>query len=347
MVAWGGGQVLDAEAVDWYTCALKGSPVSRQNHLRVIIEAFPMRTLVHLFLLVYTGVALAAGIPDPLVVKVSDRVHALIGPMEFPNPGNQGYMVNSTVIEGKTGVILIDTGFTDEIGAHLARHVAKLTRKPVKVIINTRHHGDHTFGNAAFPDALVISSEMCRKLLVEGEAEWLATVEGAVGRKFPNTRAVPATQVYANKTRTDLEIDGVRLTFWVPEAAHTAGDMMIWLPEERVLVAGDVLVQDIIPNFRDANVRLWIDTLAEVKAMPAKVIIPGHGPLMNVEDVARMHVRMARLYAGIQAGYKAGLTDSEIRKQLDLSEWRPLHRFAEQMGGNINRAYLEIEAESF
>lgn len=306
-----------------------------------------MRALVCLFLLCFAGAAAAAGIPDPRVIKVTDRVHALIGPMEFPNPGNQGYMVNSTVIEGETGVILIDTGFTDEIGAHLARHVARLTSKPVKVIINTHHHGDHTFGNAAFPGALVISSEMCRKLLLEGEAEWLATVEGAVGRKFPNTRAVPATQVYANKTRTDVVMDGVKLTFWVPEAAHTHGDMMVWLPGEGVLVGGDVLVQDIMPNFRDANVRLWIDTLAEVKAMPAKVIIPGHGPLMEVADAARLHERMARLYAGIQAGYKAGLSDSEIRKQLDLSEWRPLHRFAEQMGGNINRAYLEIEAESF
>ena len=66
-----------------------------------------------------------------------------------------------------------------------------------------------------------------------------------------------------------------------------------------------------------------------------------------MSHAARLHARMAKLYAGIQAGYKAGLTDSEIRKQLDLSEWRPLHRFDEQMGGNINRTYLEIEAESF
>jgi len=306
-----------------------------------------MRSLLVLFLACFAGAALAAAIPDPVVVKVNDRIHALIGPMEFPNPKNQGYMVNSTVIEGDTGVILIDTGFSDEIGAHLARHVARLTRKPVKVIINTHHHGDHVFGNAAFPGAQVISSEMCRKLLLEGEAEWLATLEAAVGRKFPNTRAVPATRVYANQTRTDLVIDGVKLTLWVPEAAHTTGDMLVWLPEERVLVGGDVLVQDIIPNFRDAHVRLWIETLAEVKELPAEVIIPGHGPLMTAADAARMHARMARLYAGVEAGYKAGLSDSEIRRQLDLSEWRPLHRFDEQMGGNINRAYLEVEAESF
>lgn len=306
-----------------------------------------MRSLLALLCLLFAHTALAGAIPDPLVVKVNERIHALIGPMEFPNAKNQGYMVNSTVIEGETGVILIDTGFSDEIGTHLARHVAKLTDKPVKVIINTHHHGDHTLGNAAFPGAQVISSEMARQLLIDGEAEWLGILEAAVGRKFPNTRAVPATQVYANNTKTDIVIDGVQLTFWVPKAAHTAGDMLIWLPEDGVLVAGDVLVQEVMPNFRDAHVRHWIDTLAEAKDMPARTIIPGHGPLMTVDDVARMHQRMASLYAGIQAGYAAGLTDSEIRKQLDLSEWRPLHRFDEQMGGNINRAYLEIEAESF
>jgi len=291
--------------------------------------------------------ALAAKIPAVKPVKVNDRIWALLGPMELPNQKNQGYMVNSTLIIGETGAIIVDTGFTDEIGTHLAQAVAKITKKPVTTIINTHHHGDHSFGNTAFPQARVISSEMCRKLLIEGEADWKAIIEGAVGRKFPNTRAVPATEVYAAKTRSDVVIDGVKLTFWVPEAAHTAGDMMIWLPDDQILLGGDILVNRITPNFRDANVKLWIETLAEVKAMPAKTIIPGHGPLMTPKDAAAMHARMAKLYAGIEAGYKAGLTDSEIRKKLDLSEWKPLHHFEEQMGGNINKAYLEIEAAAF
>jgi hypothetical protein len=56
---------------------------------------------------------------------------------------------------------------------------------------------------------------------------------------------------------------------------------------------------------------------------------------------------MSTLYAGIEAGFKQGLTDSEIRKKLDLTEWKTLKHFDEQMGGNINKAYLEIEAASF
>ncbi len=306
-----------------------------------------MQRLFLILALLFSTATLAAAIPATQVKKVNDRIYALLGPMELPSKSNQGYTVNSTLIVGDTGAILIDTGFTDEIGAHLAAAVAKLTKKPVKVIINTHHHGDHSFGNAAFPSARVISSEMCRKLLIEGEGEWLGIIQGALGRKLPNTRAVPASEVYANKTKTDVVIDGVKLTFWVPEAAHTAGDMMIWLPEDQVLIGGDITVNQITPNFRDANVKKWIETLAEVQAMPAKTIIPGHGPLMTPKDVAAMHQRMVKLYSGIEAGYKAGLTDGEIRKKLDLSEWKPLHHYEEQMGGNINKAYLEIEAAAF
>ena len=291
--------------------------------------------------------AWASGIPATKVVKVNDRIYALLGPMELPNKKNQGYMVNSTLILGDSGAIIVDTGFTDEIGDHIAKQVAKLTKKPVTTIINTHHHGDHSFGNTAFPGAKVISSEMCRKLLLEGEADWLALIENAVGRKFPNTKAVPASEVYARNSKTEITIDGVKMMLWVPEAAHTQGDMMIWLPDDHVLLAGDILVNRITPNFRDANVKEWINALAEIQGVPAKAIIPGHGPIMTLKDAAAMHDRMAKLYAGIEAGYKAGLTDSEIRKKLDLSAWKPLHHFDEQMGGNINKAYLEIEAAAF
>ena len=75
--------------------------------------------------------------------------------------------------------------------------------------------------------------------------------------------------------------------------------------------------------------------------------MPGHGPLMSKAEVAAMHKRMSSLYAGVEAGYKKGLSDAEIRKTLDLSQWKKLHHFEDQMGGNINRAYLEVEAANF
>ena len=289
----------------------------------------------------------AAALPAPKIVKVNDRIHALLGPMELPNKKNQGYMVNSILIIGDTGAILVDTGFTDEIGAMLAKHAAKLTKKPITHIINTHHHGDHSLGNAAFPNAKVLSSEQCRKLALEHGADWISIIESAAGRKFPNTKVVTASTTYPQNSKTELTIEGVKMTFWIPEAAHTIGDLMIWLPDDQVLLSGDIMVNKVTPNFRDANLKEWINALRDVQTLPVKTIVPGHGPLMSKQDAAAMHQRMAKLYDGIGAGIKAGMTDSEIRKKLDLSEWKNLHHFDEQMGGNINKAYLEIEAASF
>jgi len=289
----------------------------------------------------------ADSLPAPKIVKVNERIHALLGPMEMPTRMNQGYMVNSVLIVGDTGAIVVDTGFTDEIGAMLAKQFAKLTDKPIRYVINTHHHGDHTLGNVAFPDARILSSEECRKLALQYGPDWLAIIEGIAGRKFPNTQVLTASITYPQNSKSALTIEGIKMLFWVPQAAHTLGDMMIWLPDDQVLLSGDVMVHQVTPSFRDARLKEWIQTLHEVQSLPVKTIVPGHGPLMSKQDAAAMHQRMASLYDGIAAGVKEGLTDSEIRQKLDLTEWKKLHNFDEQMGANINKAYLEIEADSF
>lgn len=283
---------------------------------------------------------------SPDVVKINERVYALLGPLELPTRFNRGYMVNSTVIIGDKGVILVDTGFSDEIGEHLKLAVAKITPKPVTHVINTHHHGDHVLGNSAFKGATIISSELCKKLVDETGVGWVEILEGATEHKFPNTVPVLPTVTYGVRTKTESVINGVKLVLWVPKGSHTAGDMMVYLPEERVLVSGDILVHNITPNFQDGFVRDWVETLSEVVALKPKIIVPGHGALMTNADAAAMQRRMAALYAGVEAGYKKGLTDSEIRKTLDLEEWSKMH-FFNMMGTNINRTYLEVEKENF
>ncbi|MEK8090703.1 MBL fold metallo-hydrolase [Thermithiobacillus plumbiphilus] len=309
-----------------------------------------MNRLINLLLLCMLGItsAIAASdLPKPEVVKVNERVYALLGPLGLPSPENQGYMVNSAVIIGKTGVILVDTGFTDEIGRHLNKTIQGITDKPVRHIINTHHHGDHVLGNVAFGKTDITSSEKARELVETTGAEWVGIVENAVGRKFPNTKPVPATQTYPGPGRTEKTIDGVKMVFIVPKGSHTPGDLMVYLPEDKVLIAGDVMVNDIVPNFRDANAKNWIATLDEAQKLPARTIIPGHGPLARPADLTAMHARMASLYEGVEAGYKEGLTDTEIRQKLDLSDWKKLKNFDEQMGPTINRIYLEVEAANF
>ena len=306
-----------------------------------------MRRLSALIALMALGAA-AYGqtFPEPRTLKINDRVYVFLGPIQHANRFNQGYMINSTVIVGDKGVILVDSGGSDEVGRHIATAVRRITDKPVTHVVNTHHHGDHYLGNVAFEGATFISSEMCRKMVLETGPEWLGIMERDIGRKLPGTKPLAAEVTYAGGARTETFIHGVRIVFWVPRGSHTIGDLMVYLPDDKVLVAGDVLVSRIVPTLQDGFMKNWIQTLGEIQALGAAHFVPGHGDLMTLDDVTALRDAMLRFYSGVKEGFQRGQSEGEIRKSLDLSSWNKLER-SYVIGRNINRAYLEIEADSF
>ena len=284
--------------------------------------------------------------PEPRTIQLNDRVHVLLGPVQHANRLNQGYMINSTVIVGDKGVILVDSGGTFEVGRHIAAAVRRITDKRVTHVVNTHHHGDHYLGNAAFEDATIISSEMCRKMVLETGREWLAIMEGAVGRKLPETKPLAAGVTYVEGTRTETLLHGVRLVLWVPPGSHTVGDLLVYLPDDKVFIGGDVLVSRVVPTFQDGFIKNWIRTLDEVRALGNVRFVPGHGDLMTLDEVTAFRDAMQRFYSGVKEAFRNGKRDYEMRDSLDLSSWHGLER-SHVIGRNINRAYLEIEADSF
>jgi len=306
-----------------------------------------MRRLGALFvLLVLSAGALGQTLPEPRAVKINDRIYVLLGPIQHANRLNQGYMINSTVIVGDKGTVLVDSGGTDEVGRHIAAAVRRITTKPVTHVVNTHHHGDHHLGNVAFPAATLISSEMCRKMVLETGHEWLAIMERSIGRKLPRTKPMAADVTYSTGTRTETFIHGVRIVFWVPPGSHTTGDLLVHLPDDKVLVAGDVLVSGVVPTLQDGFLKNWISTLEGMEALGVTHFVPGHGGLMTFDDVSALRDALRRFYSGVKEGFRNGQTEAAIRKSLDLSEWERLER-SYVIGRNINRAYLEIEEDSF
>jgi cyclase len=311
-----------------------------------LIEKRVRRFAALIVLAAFGAAAYAQTLPEPRTIKINDRVYVLLGPVQHANRLNQGYMINSTVIVGDKGVILVDSGGTDEVGRHIAAAVRKITDTPVTHVVNTHHHGDHYLGNVAFTGATFISSEMCRKMVLETGHEWLGIMERDIGRKLPNTRPLAAELTYAAGTRTETFIHGVRLVFWVPQGSHTIGDLLVYLPDDKVLVAGDVLVSRVVPTLQDGFMKNWIRTLDEIVALDAAHFVPGHGDLMTLPDVTALRGTMFRFYSGVEKGYRNGQSEDEIRKSLDLAAWNKLER-SYVIGRNINRVYLEVEADSF
>jgi len=306
----------------------------------------PGKLLLSMALAVIAFPSSAVDFPAPKIVKLSERVHVLLGPVQHANKQNQGYMVNSTVIVGDKGVVLIDPGGTDEVGQYIKQQIRKITAKPVTHVIDTHSHGDHYLGNIAFPESTIVSSEKCRDSMIQMGDEWVGFMEDMVGRKFPNTRPVTASVVYPPNSKTQITLNGVDMLIWIPPGSHTDADLMVYLPAEKVLVAGDILVNGVVPTFQFGSIRNWLVVLKEIEQSDTKVFVPGHGPLMTRSQVTSMHDVIARIYSDVKKGYLAYKTEAEIRESLDLSEWNKLER-KHEINRNINHAYLEAEQELF
>ncbi len=315
--------------------------ISRKHHMYKYFDAL---FLISLFFI--PNPSSAVEFPTPEVIKISERVQVLLGPVQHANKKNQGYMINSTVIIGKDGVVLVDPGGTDEVGYFIKQQIKKITHNPITYVINTHSHGDHYLGNIAFPESTIISSEACRDLVIQTGDDWKRLMESLVGREFPNTRPVAASVVYPVHSKTKITLNGVDLLIWVPPGSHTDGDLMVYLPVEKVLIAGDILVNGIVPTMQDGVVKNWISVLKDVYQINAEVYVPGHGELMKRNQVKSLHDAITRFYAGIREGYQNGLSESEIREKLDLTEWENLERVY-VIGRNINRAFLEVEQDLF
>jgi len=97
-------------------------------------------------------------------------------------------------------------------------------------------------------------------------------------------------------------------------------------PDDKVLIAGDVLVSQVVPTLQDGFIKNWMRTLDEILRLDVAHVVPGHGDLMTLRDVTAFRGAMLRFYSGVKEGFENGQSEVEIRKSLDLSAWEKLER---------------------
>jgi len=300
-----------------------------------------------LLILFLASSANARQFADVKVQKINDRVYALLGGIDAPNRENGGYVNNVLVILGDQGTILVDAGSHKSIARHINQSIEKITPKPVTHILVTHHHGDHHLGASFFSGAQVIASEYCATQIKDNGRGLVQNMSRMTGLNLGDTSAVTPHQRIPQRTRQPMVIHGVKLELITPDTAHTHGDMMVFLPDDGVLAAGDILVHGVNPNTADGHLGKWLGVMDEIRKLPASTIMPGHGALMEQKDVAEFQQLMTGFYRTIEQLYKAGGDMSEVRQKLDLAQWQKLSRFEDMMGRNISKVWLEVEADNF
>lgn len=221
--------------------------------------------------LVWTAAAQQPATPLT-VTKVRENIYFAAG----------GAGSNSGIIIGPTSVILVDAKTTTDSEKDVITAIGKLTPKPITTVFVTHSDGDHVNGIPALPQGVrIIAHENCKK---EMEAALAAAGRGAPARESMPTQVV-------TKNREDFVIDGIKFTalHWGP--AHTSGDLVILLPDQKLVFGGDILATNrpdpIIHAEKNGSSLGWIDTVKAVVALDADSFVPGHGDLQTKDDVRK------------------------------------------------------------
>jgi len=275
------------------------------------------------------GVAIA----DARLEEVSDGIYAYI------QPDGSWWINNTGFLAGRRGVVSVDACSTEHRTRAYLAAIASVTGQPVRTLINTHHHGDHTFGNYLFAGATIVAHERCRQEMLDfgppGRAPFWTEVDwGAVELEPPFLTYESAVRVYVDDLACEVRHVGT--------PAHTTNDSIIWIPDRSLLFAGDLLFRGGTPFLLMGSLAGAIEVLEELKTLPATTIVPGHGAVSGpglIDDVLGYLRFVTKAAAAARA---AGLSPLDAARQLDLGPYAGLLD-PERIVGNLHRAYAELD----
>ena len=219
---------------------------------------------------------------------------------------------NSGVIIGDKGVVVIDAKTRASDGQQLLAEIAKITPKPVTTVIETHSDGDHVNGIAAFPEGITVIAHANNKKEQE-------TALAAGGRGAPPAGHLPTRVVTANHETLHVEGVTIEAYHWAP--AHTSGDLVLYLPQDKITFTGDIIVAQspdtLIHLEKNGSSAGWIETVNGMAGFDCDRYVPGHG---NVQSKAEVRTRLRTVSEKrehIQALAKQGKSLDEVKAAVD------------------------------
>lgn len=240
-----------------------------------------------------------AASPELTAKKVKDNVYVV-----------EGGVSNSTIIIGQDGVIVVDAQNRPADGRQLVAEAGKLTNKPLATVILTHSDPDHVRGLGGFPHGLTIIADENDKKEIEQDL-------AAGGDKSPPRDYLPNKII--TKTREDMMIDGVKLALIHVAPAHTSGDLAVYLPDEELIVSGDLL-SDGDPTIhleKSGSSEGWIRFVSALVALDADVFVRGHADVTTGSQVRAILAKTQAKRAKILELAKAGRSLDEIKQAVE------------------------------
>jgi cyclase len=236
-------------------------------------------------------------------------------------PGfDNGQRSNAGLVVGPGESLLIDSLGPPVHAKELRAAVLRTTDKPVTRIVHTHFHRDHTNGDYLWDKAEIVTTEVGRKLLIDqgipahpydNHPDWQAGMS--------ELRFVPATTTIGGPVSYWYGEREVRLL--TPSPAHTAGDILVYLPKEKILFAGDIAFFYVTPSDFGGYVSTWLKTIDEILAMDVETIVPGHGPIGGKRELADLAGYLRLVQSEVRRGYDARRSPAQAAAAVRLGRY--------------------------
>ncbi|QGW80343.1 MBL fold metallo-hydrolase [Variovorax paradoxus] len=264
---------------------------------------------------------------------------------------------NTGIVIGDDCVLVADTQATPAMAADVVRRIREVTDKPIKYVVLTHYHAVRVLGAAGYGAEHILASQDTRDLIVErGEADKASEI-GRFPRLFQNVETVPPGLTWPTMTFTG------KMTLWLGKLevqliqlgrGHTKGDTVVWLPQERTLLSGDLVEFGATPYAGDAYFQDWPKTLDNIAALKPAALVPGRGaalttPAEVAEGLTGTRNFISDVYASVQEGVKAGrdlntvYKDTYAKLKPKYSQWVI---FDHCMPFDVSRAYDEASGHA-
>ena len=277
-----------------------------------------------------------ASLGPPETVEVADGVFAYVQPDGSWWINNTGFLVD----EEASRVVAIDTCSTEKRTRAFLSAVASVTPLPVRTLVNTHHHGDHTNGNSLVAEgATIIGHHVTREEVRATRIGGLEAVFGPV--EWGDLTPAPPTVTFAD--RIDLWVGERQVELvHVGPAAHTRSDVVAWLPEERVLFSGDLVFNGGTPFVVMGSLAGSLGAIKALRSLDAETIVPGHGGVCGPDALDRVEAYLRWVTDLAASAKEAGLSPLAAAREADLGAFAELLD-SERLVGNLHRAYAELD----
>lgn len=301
-----------------------------------------MKTLLVAFFFAVTSLSAYDYALKP--VRITSDVHCFFGKPEIMDKVNNGNIVNSCYIDAGEGYVVVDTGPSYAYAQSAYKAMSKIKSLPVKLVINTHIHDDHWLGNNYFTEQgiRVLGTDDFKVSADMSEPTRMQTYIS--GEAYAKTKPTLPTEMISSDT--NLTIGNQKLQLIIAKRkAHTAKDMVVYVPKSEVLIAADLVFNDRLPSVRGGDINGWLSALEQLDTLGAKHVVGGHGNKTDKNAARMTREYFTQMRTEIRAAIAEGLGIDDTIKKVSMDHYKKYKLYEGTHRHNVEASYRVLEWE--